>query len=283
MNADYENAEGTYKAAYRERDRGREPLNCHTHDTYEIYYLADGERLYFIQGHTYYTRRNDLILINPGIPHRTMNMQTAGSGAHKRLLITFSGDMGIRDDLLQPLLSRVFTPERHVLRLTGESAAALETLTRRILSEMIRSTEWVAAAMLSLFLELLVFVAYHSGENAYDEAEGAHPDNRRIFHIVRYINQHYRESLSLEQLSRTFYISKYYLCKQFKARTGMTVNEYLNTIRVRESENMLFQTKWPVSRIAGEVGFNSISNYNRVFRAVVRTSPLAYRKMRMRP
>ena len=78
---------------------------------------------------------------------------------------------------------------------------------------------------------------------------------------------------------KAFFISQYYLSRSFKQVTGFTFIEYLNSVRIREAQRLLRETEKQVIQIAHMVGFNNISHFGRIFKAITKYTPLQYRKI----
>jgi AraC-like DNA-binding protein len=74
------------------------------------------------------------------------------------------------------------------------------------------------------------------------------------------------------------HVSNFYLCKMFKKSTGVTFTQYLSRVRVEKAKNLLLNPHLRVSEIAYDVGFQSLTHFNRVFRQVVGQSPSEYRE-----
>lgn len=93
-----------------------------------------------------------------------------------------------------------------------------------------------------------------------------------------YIHAHYREPLSLEDITRQIHISKYYFVKLFKQETGMTPYEYLLNYRINKAKELLRTAEAPINQIAGAVGFSSQNNFIKQFKAITGVTPLTYRR-----
>lgn len=106
-------------------------------------------------------------------------------------------------------------------------------------------------------------------------AENAEPPN--ITRAREYIAAHHTENLSLSQVARAVHMSTFYFCKQFKKATGCTFTEYLARVRVEAAKARLLNPQERVSETAFQVGFQSITHFNRIFRKVVGQSPTDYR------
>ena len=92
------------------------------------------------------------------------------------------------------------------------------------------------------------------------------------------ITERHRDDLSLEKLAKAVNMSTCYFCKVFKAATGMTFTDYLALVRVEEVKNLMLNPQLRISEAAFEAGFQSLSQFNRVFRRVAGEAPTAYRE-----
>ncbi len=103
-----------------------------------------------------------------------------------------------------------------------------------------------------------------------------YPDfvNRLFFHL----SHHYMEKLSLDILSAKYSINKYYMAKEFKRCSGVTINEYIISIRIKKAKNFLRYSNMSVGEIATTVGFSNASFFIKVFKEREHITPLMYRK-----
>jgi AraC-like DNA-binding protein len=83
--------------------------------------------------------------------------------------------------------------------------------------------------------------------------------------------------LSLPQVAQFAYASPFYFCKLFKRATGLTFTNFLSCVRIERSKNLLINPQLRVSEIAYEVGFQSLTHFNRVFQKLLGQSPTEYR------
>ncbi len=92
-----------------------------------------------------------------------------------------------------------------------------------------------------------------------------------------FIRQHQTEDLSLGQVAKAVNTSTFYFCKMFKKVTGLNFTDYLSRIRIENAKNLLLNPNLRISEIAYEVGFQSLTHFNRVFKRIVGQSPTEYR------
>lgn len=104
-------------------------------------------------------------------------------------------------------------------------------------------------------------------------------DTQRIKQAAAYIQEHYAEPVTLEDIANSILVSKSECCRCFKRTLNMSPIEYLMKCRITESvKRMHKRAHEPISEIAGAVGFNNTSYYNKVFRKFMGCTPTEYRQ-----
>jgi AraC-like DNA-binding protein/mannose-6-phosphate isomerase-like protein (cupin superfamily) len=249
----------------------------HAHNSFEIYYLRSGERYYFIKDRSYHVKRGDLVLIQPNVLHKTMQ---SDSPQHERILINFRESFLSRiHHEIAPDLFCIFD-EGPVLNLDSLELAMVESIIEKMMREQ-KQAEPGAEGYIKLLLSELLLLAYRNvRRNDSKNKPSEHPTtlHRKVSDIVKYINEHFHEPLSLKALAEHFHISSYYLCHIYKEATGFTVIEYVNSLRVQEAQRLLKTTRYSVTGITEKVGFESSTHFGRIFKSVCGMSPLQYRK-----
>jgi AraC-like DNA-binding protein/ligand-binding sensor protein len=92
-----------------------------------------------------------------------------------------------------------------------------------------------------------------------------------------YIAEHLTEDLSLGDVAKAVNMSRFYFCKSFRKHAGINFTDYVARLRVERAKELLLNPNLRVSEIAYEVGFQSLTHFNRVFRRIVGKAPTAYR------
>ena len=98
-----------------------------------------------------------------------------------------------------------------------------------------------------------------------------------IARAKEYIQEHQTENLRLGHVAKSVNTSTFYFCKLFKKVTGINFTDYLSRVRIEKSKNLLLNPNLRVSEIAFEVGFQSLTHFNRVFKKILGQSPTEYR------
>ena len=98
-----------------------------------------------------------------------------------------------------------------------------------------------------------------------------------IIRAKQYIEEHQDEDLSLSQVAKAVNTSTFYFCKLFKKVTRLNFTDYVSRMRIEKAKNLLLNPNLRVSEIAYEVGFQSLTHFNRVFKKILGQSPTEYR------
>ena len=103
-------------------------------------------------------------------------------------------------------------------------------------------------------------------------------EKKNILEIQNYIQQHYREDLSLEVMGREFYMNPYYFSSYFKKQTGMNYKDYLTYTRIQHAISLLLTTDMKAYEVAIAVGFSDVRAFNDAFAKRYGETPSAYKK-----
>lgn len=140
-------------------------------------------------------------------------------------------------------------------------------------------TKVMTPAQYESMVDLLTIFAQHLSLVANQvlvQRENAEPP--MISRAKNFIRENQAEDLSLGQVAKAVNASTFYFCKMFKKATGLNFTEYLSRVRVEKAKNLLLNPNLRISEIAYEVGFQSLTHFNRVFKKVAGQSPTDYRQ-----
>lgn len=258
---------GLYNMSYR-----------HYHDAYEIYYLLQGERNYFIKDRTYTVAKGNLVFININDLHRTLDSEK-NKIFYERILINFKKEFLY--DILTPeikkQISALLNLSSGIIAMDFEETSLIEDLLFKMLKEEKNKSINSEIYIKTLLLQLLILLNRCSSKyaNTYEMEQ----KNENIFKIVRYLNENYANKISLHILSELFFISESHLSRSFKKVTGFNIMTYINVLRVKEAQKMLLNSNLNITEIAYTIGYDSITHFERVFKSFTSVSPLKYRKI----
>ncbi len=140
------------------------------------------------------------------------------------------------------------------------------------------ATRVVARAQYDSVLRLLSIFAQHlSALSNQLMVQQAAQENPVVARARQFIAEHHGDELSLGQVAQAAHMSRFYFCKIFKDGTGLTFVEYLARVRVEAVKQLLLNPHKRMSESAYEAGFQSLSQFNRIFRRFVGEPPTVYR------
>jgi len=149
---------------------------------------------------------------------------------------------------------------------------------RNRLREAFFSTRVVAGAQHNSVVKLLTIFAQHlSMISNRIFVEQQNSELPVITRAKEYIARNQAEDLSLGQVAKAVNTSTFYFCKLFKKATGVNFTDYVSRVRIEKAKNLLLNPNLRISEIAYEVGFQSLTHFNRVFKRIIGQSPTEYR------
>ncbi|OAB47598.1 AraC family transcriptional regulator [Paenibacillus antarcticus] len=248
----------------------------HYHDAYEILYLISGELYYYIENQSYQIVSGSLLLIRMSDAHKLLNPNGA---IFERVTLLFQEEyiceLLAGESDFDPLIS--FRYGSSVVRLRGSEQGFVEAIFDKMIVEQATKLPETNLYLKIILIELLIFIQRKrsSGQHAQLSTDKVH---QQISRVVHYINHHFDQRLTLEDISNRFYLSTSHLSRSFKESTGFTFIEYVNNVRVKRACYLLKESKLSVTEIAERVGFESSTHFGRRFKSIVGHAPLKFRQ-----
>ena len=251
----------------------------HFHDTYEVYFLLEGDRYYFIEKETYHVKTGEVVMVKRQQIHKT------GPGEkdfHDRILLQMDGralDPYLKSAGL-PDLDSIFSNAYGVIGLNAKMWEWMRDSLLLIKKEMEEKRQgYEIMVRLTLFQILLALYRKR------DEVEFARPPktvqtakHQKVHQVAEYLSAYCESDESLEEIGKRFYRSKSYLSRIFREVTGFSVGEYRNLARIKKGQKLLEYSDYSVTEIAELLGFESVTYFERVFKKLAATTPKKYRK-----
>ncbi len=268
-----------YYFDYDERSQKVNMEFQHSHPFYEIMvYLGPQQASHLIEGIHYSLCPGDFVFLRPSILHRSdySNIQPS-----KRLIINFLYPPSLWDNPAP--YEKLFTPFHSMVPIYRFPVQKQITICEKLneiyhFSFRQEDSDLMTLMVHQKFLDFLYTFRELSQYNIYENSSYSTFCEQKMHQICHYIHTHYFEPLSLESLSRQFFISPCYLSHQFKNVTGYTLTRYIQMTRICNAQYMLQNTDKAISVLATECGFNSFSQFNRIFQNLCGQSPSSFRK-----
>lgn len=242
----------------------------HSHEHYELYFLLEGKRDFFIEDRMFVIEKDTLVVVPPFKMHKTEG------GPYRRLNINFSEDILSTEEI--KFLSEY--AEAGVTRIHGRYMHVIKTLLSELGDIQNRELRHRRQNEINLTHTLLYFLGREKTEPLAPVSRSLQSGNNDplVLKITYYLNTNFAKSITLEELEGEFYLSKTTLCKRFKDGMGCSIMEYLTLFRLNRAKSLLTSSTKSVEEIAAECGFSSANYLGLVFRKQIGISPLGYRK-----
>lgn len=252
-------------------------LPWHCHDEYELIHITRGCGREFVAGAVERFAPGTLTLIGCHTPHLHLGDTADGACGIVRFPETVLPRAAEQMPEFRGVVA-LLAESRCGVRFAAEAPAeggAAEAARRMQALGAMRGVERIAG--LYSLLELLARTPRRPlGQAVAGVAPPAgRPDG--AYAASRYLAEHFREHVTLDELARHTGMHAAALCWLFRSRTGMTLFDCLARLRVQAVCRWLATSDLPVSQIAWECGFNSLSHFNACFRRVTGLSPQGYR------
>ena len=244
----------------------------HDHSAVEILLTIEGTVIYNVEDTVYQVRKGEVLIIPPDTPH-SLYMDEGSS----RYLFLFEPDgiMNMRDI---KSMAVYFNKPFHLRDGSDAHVRIRELLLRTRDAYEKRELMWNTACY-SYILRIYATLGqqYLSGIRPRTDDGLRNMDSEVITAVMTYIDNHYREELSLEDVARFAGFSRYYFSRSFKKQTGYSFKDYLCQKRLQVAMDMLIRTNRSMRDVAIESGFGSVATFNRVFREKKGCTPTQYR------
>lgn len=236
----------------------------HTHHFTELFYVTEGTGEFLVEKDSFSVKEGDLIVVNPNVSHTESGYLNKPFG----YIVLGVDGLFLKTDT-EPHSENYSVHNFHINR--SEISFYLKTLVK----EVQESNENYEAICQNL-LEILILSFARKAHASLLVAPTTKATKECRF-IEQYLEEHYSENITLDDLSRLTYLNKYYLVHAFREYKGTSPIHYLIQKRISESKHLLKTTNYPVAKIGALVGFSSQSYFSQVFRKETGMAPNVYR------
>ena len=245
---------------------------AHNHSAVEILLTLEGMVTYTVEDKIYQVRKGEVLIIPPDTLH-SLHM---GEGS-SRYLFLFEPDaiMSMRDI---KYMASYFNKPFHLRDVSDAHVRIRELLLRANDAYEKREMLWNTlcySCILRIYATLgqhyLGSVRPHAGDGT------GNMDAEVVNAVMTYVNNHYREELSLEDVAKFAGFSRYYFSRSFKRQTGYSFKDYLCQKRLQVAMELLTRTELSMREVASRSGFGSVATFNRAFREKNGCTPSKYR------
>jgi AraC-like DNA-binding protein len=255
--------------------------NWHFHPEYQLFIVLKGTGTRFIGDHVQAFKAGDLVLTGPNLPHLWRSDLEYFEGNKKLwtegIVIYFSADF-FGSEWLQKIemyrLRQLLLKAERGMEITGKTAEKL----KRMMVQLLTTKDFDSLLHLLNILQVLAetdeyrLLANERYSNSLKES-----DTERMNRVHAYVMKNFREKVTLDEVAALANMTPSSFSRYFKTHANKTFSEFLTGIRIGYSCKLLIDKKMNIRQACYDSGFNTLSNFNRQFKAFTQYTPLAYR------
>ena len=252
------------------------PGTWHWHSYFEITWVLEGKGNYFVNGQEYTMEKDDIIIFNNVEPHGWKLL----GGNMKLLVMIFSPEfvaekISVFDaEYLKPFVERGSNFKNRVGR-EEKVNEEIRISIREIHQEWNERKEGYPLMIKANVLRILTMLirAYQDETKSGEMLKEKKNAMKRLEQAFTYINDHYCEKITLEEVASSVYMSSNYFSSYFRRVANISFSDYVTRLRVNRAREMLRENGANVTEIAMECGFNNISNFYRLYKKHMGKTP----------
>lgn len=254
----------------------------HSHPEFELVYILESYGKRIIGNSVESFQAGDMVFLGDDIPHVWLNdeifYEENNSLKAKAIVIYFSRDLFGNSFYELPEakeVKRFLSQGMKGVAITGKTNEEIAKRMKKLLKK--KGFEVIMGLIEILFLlsksKDLNFINDDSYVSVSDDNK-----SDRLADVFQYVKANYKKEISLDEISKIANMTPTSFCRMFKSKTKKPFVEYLNEIRVSNACKYLIETDLGISEIAYECGYKTASNFNKLFKKLIGTTPKEYRK-----
>lgn len=262
-------------------DNGNQVVPTHWHKEIEFAYSIEGTSSILVNDHLYEIPEGEAILINGGDNHFYFSTKE-----HKRIVIIFDLSIieGSKDylEIRKKLVSSFNSNNKSTFLWSSEEKSRLKEILKRLeelnnYSDIMRNL-----CIRSCIFELLYLFSLPKNKANGNENISAYSNKsmKQLERIFSYIEENYKKPIMLDDIANEIGYDRAYFSRFFKKYTNTTFISYLQAYRISKAQYLLVsKPELSIGQVSEEVGFQSVKTFNRIFKELVNSSPLKFRKV----
>lgn len=249
--------------------------NWHFHPEYQIFMVLEGSGTRFIGDHVKQFKKGEITFSGPNLPHLWRSDQDETTFA-KGIVVYFGGSL-ISENLMQKeemiQLRQLFKRSFRGIDITGTTAEKVGVLLQNLI--YLDGFDRVLALLqiLNLLAKSKEYKLLASPGYTNTLKEG---DTDRMNKVYAYVMKHFNEKISIAELAALTNMTPTSFSRYFKNHANKTFSEFLSEIRIGHACKLLIDKKRNSSQACYESGFQTLSNFNRQFKTVMKRTPTQY-------
>lgn len=251
-------------------------VSLHSHTYLEILYCHTGANVeYLVGSDRYKLQKGDIILLAPGVSHRPI-MPEVMTEPYIRDVLWVNPDFLASLEQIFPRTSVSNKNRSALIRTQNTQWAFLGELFQAGVQEEEQKKEGWEAIVLGNTLKILAYLDRAYTDRDTDILKAEKPE--LLDKVTAYIENHYSDHITVDELAHKFYISSSTISHLFKQKMGLSLYHYITQRRLISAKNLI-STGIPLEHVATQVGFSDYSTFYRAFKQEYGISPRQYRNL----
>lgn len=249
----------------------------HTHEYFQIYYIAKGSLTHYIGDKSSKLHQSDMFIIPPGIVHYISPEPNTVFYSFS-FMPDFFGDINQKHKLVSLFIFNLLA-EKDVLpkvSIGSEDVFFIESIMERMLNEFNCKNFGFSEIIYSCAVLLVSALArnYFEKNTLPEYFENS---KQFVMHCIEYIENNFTEKITLDEISKRSAMSKNSFCELFYKLTGYSFNAYLNICRIKKATEYI-KDGYKITAIYGLCGYTDFSTFYRNFKKIMGISPKEFKR-----
>ena len=250
------------------KDKKGANVDYHYHEFCKLLMLRSGSGGYTVEGHRYALEAGDIVLIGSHCVHRPEFEQ---GSLYERVILYISPDFLQQQSTSDCSLLDIFNGSQgHVLHLPNPDT--LWAISDALEEELEHDAYGKVILCNGLLLRLLISIARSLRDPSAHFSSPLTPTDPRILEMLRYIDAHLTEDITIDTLAEAFFLSKYHMMRLFRQETGRSIHDYLQERRLLYARDLIRQGI-SATESCYQSGFRSYSAFTRSYAKHFGTTP----------
>ena len=273
---------------YKIRNNSTEYLGCsistseeipltqksHYHDYYQIYYVLRGSLMHTVDGKYIKVMQGDSFIVPPFLTHKIAIEDDSTRFVSFSFFEDFIFEEAKESDTIKAFFAKIASGNLiGRIALNQGDLVAMNNLTSFARNEFKAKKPGYISILKGILTSMLVILSRN-----YGMTERTDKSNIVLLAAIEYINQHFKEKLTISDLSGHLFYSEATINRVFKPHTGFSFKQYLTMGRIRNARALLRDTDMDITMVAIESGYDNYSAFYRAFMKQMQLSPYDYRK-----
>ena len=245
-------------------------IDFHYHEFCKLLLLRSGSGGYRVGGQRYVLQAGDAVFIGSHCVHRP---EFEPGVPYERIIIYISPEFLRRQSAAGCPLEEIFTTAAGpVLRPTEKEQRRIFALAEQLEKELSSDKYGRVVLANGLLLQLLGYLSRSLHSRAALTPSPEAPRNARVVEMLRYLDAHLTEDLTIDALAEEFFISKYHMMRLFRQETGQSIHSYLSDRRLLHARDLIARG-FNATESCFRSGFRSYSSFTRAYAKRFGTTP----------